>query len=270
MKGRSLDPAVLRARLAERFAALFGETEPLHEPAQAQRRAEFAARMAAECQMEDNHEAVAAGTERVARLAAWLDGNPSADGGESEEWCTPEALEDALSSLSFIERVVEHSSRVPAERVDAVLETWRRTRGGAGRGAEVLPLRQLQSKSAIGLTAPMADSFLLLAAADGTREPAIVCRSQSGLWTLEVFVETSEHGGHSGAGYLLLSVHPDHRMTYEGRNARVFVGTGDAERVLVDAPVRGGEVYAPIALAGLDLWTRDAVNVVFTACPNGS
>jgi hypothetical protein len=268
MKGKSLEPAGLRARLAERFAALFGETERPHEPAEAQRNAEFAARMAADCPLEDSGPPsgwALADTERLARLAVWLDGKPGAQGNQFEAAAAPAALEEALSSLSFIEDVVEHPSYAPADRVDAVIATWLRTQGGTAVGAERAPSRRHQRKRASGPLAPMADSFLLLAAADGTRESAIFCQSQSGLWTLEVFVETSEHGGQPSEGYLLLSVHPDHRMTYEGRTARVFVVLDGAEQVLVDARVRGGEVYARISLSGLDLWTRDAINVVFSA-----
>ncbi len=273
MKSKSNEPSGLRAKLAERFEALFGANEGLAGPVDAQRSAVFAARMAAGFELEDGRAQsgpVPAGIERVARLAAWLDCKPGAQGNESEAVSTPEALQEALASLSFIERVVAHPSPAPDDRVKAAIAIWRRSRDGAAPKAEVLPLQPHQRKPGAAVPAPMEDSFLLLAAADGAREPAVVCRSQSGLWTLEVFVENPEHGGQSGEGYLLLSVHPDHRMTYEGRNARVFVVIDNTERVLVNAPVRGGEVYAPIALAGLDLWTRDAVNVVFSACPGGS
>jgi hypothetical protein len=268
MNGRFLDLTALRARLAELFAALFDDTEQLHEPADALRHAEFAARMAADWPLEDRGSlspSALAGTERLARLAAWLDGEPGAPGNEFDEAAMPAAFEEALSSLVFIEDVVEHPSRAPTDRIDAVLSTWLRTQGGTALATEMAPSRRHRRKPAVGVTAPMADSFLLLAAADGQYESAIVCQSQSGLWTLEVFVETSEHGGPPGDGYLLLSVHPDHRVPYEGRTARVFVVLDDAEQVLVDARVRGGEVYARISLSGLDLWKRDAVNVIFSA-----
>lgn len=100
--------------------------------------------------------------------------------------------------------------------------------------------------------------FLPLAAASGEAN-AVLCRSQSGLWTLEVFAETAV----AENGHLLLSVHPDHRATYEGRMARIFVRSGESERVLAEATVRDGEIYAPVSLAGLDLRRRDAVSVTF-------
>ncbi len=268
MKGKSLEPAGLRARLAERFAALFGETERPHEPPEVQRNAEFAARMAADCPLEDSGPpsgSALTGTEWLARLAVWLDGKPEAQGNEYDVAATPATLKDALSSRSFIEDVVEHPSRAPAERVDAVIATWLRSEGGTAVGAGMAPSRRHHRKLASGRLAPMADSFLLLAAADGAREPAISCQSQSGLWTLEVFVETSAPGGQPSEGYLLLSVHPDHRMSYEGRTARVFVVLDGAEQVLVDALVRGGAGYARISLSGLELWTRDAIKVGFSA-----
>ena len=273
MKSKSHEPDDLNAKLTERFEALFGANEGPSGPADAHRSTEFAARMAAEFGLEDGWAQsgpVLAGIERAVRLAAWLDCKPCAQGKESDEVAAPEALQEALASLSFIERVVAHPSPAPGDRVEAALAIWHRSRDEAAPKAEVLPWRPHQRNAGAAVSAPLEDSFLLLAAADAAREPAVVCRSQSGLWTLEVFVENPEHGGPSGEGYLLLSVHPDHRMTYEGRNARVFVMIDNTERVLVHAPVRGGEVYAPIVLAGLDLWTRDAVNVVFSACPNGS
>ena len=271
MTGKSLEPAGLRARLAERFASLFDETERPHESADAQRSAEFAARMAADCPLDDSGPpsgSTLAGSERLARLAAWLDGKPGAQDNEFEEAAAPAALEETLSSLPFIEDVVAHPSCAPAERAEALIAAWLKTQGGTALRAEIAPLRRHQRNPGSGVPAPISDSFLLLAAADGTRESTIVCQSQSGLWTLEVFVDTSEYGGQPGEGYLLLSVHPDHRMTYEGRTARVFVVLDGAEQVLVDALVRGGEVYARISLCGLDLWRRDAVNVVFSARPD--
>lgn len=108
-----------------------------------------------------------------------------------------------------------------------------------------------------------AERFLLLAAASERDERAILCRSQSGIWTLEIFVATDE----PETGYLLLSVHPDHRETYEGRTARVFTQIGNEERVLADEIVRNGEIYTPVSLAGLDLRTRDAINVTFGSPP---
>ena len=91
----------------------------------------------------------------------------------------------------------------------------------------------------------------------------MLCRSQSGIWTLEIFVAPED----KEKGYLLLSVHPDHRDTYEGRTARMFTQIGNDERVLAEESVRDGEIYAPISLSGLDLHARDAVNVMFGPSP---
>jgi len=107
------------------------------------------------------------------------------------------------------------------------------------------------------------ERFLLLAAASETGSKAVLCRSQSGIWTLEIFVAPDD----KEKGYLLLSVHPDHRDTYEGRSAKVFIQIGDDERVLAEESVREGEIYAPVSLAGLDLQRRDAVSVMFGPPP---
>jgi hypothetical protein len=108
-----------------------------------------------------------------------------------------------------------------------------------------------------------AEVFRLRAAAGKTPDNALLCRSESGVWTLEVFVEQSglESGGDLAS--ILLSVDADYRATYEGRRAKVFVTVGEGERVLVEADVRDGELYADVSLAGLDLHERDAISVVF-------
>jgi len=117
--------------------------------------------------------------------------------------------------------------------------------------------------------APPAELFALRAAASPEEHQALVCTSRSGLWTLEIFVGQSPEDQAAGRGQLLLGVHPDHRPTYEGRTARIFIASdkgGDedeGERVLAEAVVRNGELYADIMLTGLDLHRRDAVNVVF-------
>ncbi len=214
-----------------------------------------------------------AGTDdRIARLAAYLDGGL----GESERAqvaaalvASPAALQDAIASLAHLDEVDRRDASAPPDLVDAVLATWQ---GERAAPANVIPLRaesraesrgEAEPTAGGGETAPAFDSFQLLAAASGSDHHAVLCRSQSGLWTLEIFVGTSEPDRAAEQGYVLLTVHPDHRATYEGRTARVFVKVGNDERVLAEQTVRDGEIYAPVALAGLDLWTRDAVNVVF-------
>jgi hypothetical protein len=43
----------------------------------------------------------------------------------------------------------------------------------------------------------------------------------------------------------------------------VFVKLGEDERVLAEEIVRKGEIYTAISLLGLDLHSRDAINVTF-------
>ncbi len=264
----SQDPTGMSAALADRFAALLGENERLNEPAVADR-IEFAARLAMEWPVIPGPTSPPMpDAEQVMRIAAWVDGALGARGSGAAGGCASQALQEALASLEFIERVTARSGRAPAEWVEAAIATWRPLQRSVDPGTKVISLRRDRPESAAAETSPLIDTFLLLAAADGARDSAIVCRSESGLWTLEVFIEDSGEGEQSERGYLLLSVHPDHRKTYEGRNARIYVVIDGAERILVDAPVRAGEVYAPIALAGLDLWCRDAINVVFTSVQN--
>jgi hypothetical protein len=111
--------------------------------------------------------------------------------------------------------------------------------------------------------------FQLLAAASDADEASIICRSQSGIWTLEVFTGQSQEDRAGARGVLLLSVHPEHQAGYEGRVARVFIVDAGAERVLAEGAVTEGELYADITLTGLDLRRRDAVNVVFGPAPGG-
>ncbi|HLQ90880.1 MAG TPA: hypothetical protein VK148_12675 [Xanthobacteraceae bacterium] len=110
----------------------------------------------------------------------------------------------------------------------------------------------------------LAERFSLLAASSEKNDQSLLCVSQSGLWTLEIFVGKAPEGQPAERGQVLLSVHPDHRATYEGRQARIFVHAQDGERVLAEAIVRDGELFADVSLAGLDLHRRDAVNVVFS------
>jgi hypothetical protein len=127
------------------------------------------------------------------------------------------------------------------------------------------PAHLVDAAIALHESAPPIERFELLAAASQKAHQGLLCTSQSGLWTLEVFVGQSAEDRTADRGQVLLSVHPDHRATYEGRMARIFVLTPEGERVLAEAIVRDGELCADIALAGLDLHLRDAVNVLFGA-----
>jgi hypothetical protein len=118
--------------------------------------------------------------------------------------------------------------------------------------------------TAIALHGQFAERFSLLAASSEKNDQSLLCVSKSGIWTLEIFVGKMPEGQPAEHGQVLLSVHPDHRATYEGRQARIFVHTQDGERVLAEAVVRDGELFADISLIGIDLHRRDAVNVVFS------
>src|SRR5262245_29460862 len=83
----------------------------------------------------------------------------------------------------------------------------------------------------------LAERFSLMAAASEKSDQSLLCISQSGLWTLEIFVSRAPEAQPAARGQLLLSVHPDHRATYEGRSGRIFVDTAEGERVLAEAVV---------------------------------
>lgn len=257
--------------LTSLFEAMLGDDARTNQRLAPDHIIEFMAELAARGQAAEANVVTEAGPDdRTAMRAAFLDGG--LDGSARRRFETmlaasPADLQEAIASLSFLDDVEGHRATAPADLVDAAIARWEQDRTTAPPPAAILPFRRgarNPAAAAAGNSAPDFNSFQLLAAAGGTDHPAILCRSQSGLWTLEVFVETSERDQNAGLGYLLLSVHPDHRATYEGRSARVFVMIGNEERVLAEAPVRDGEIYATISLAGLDLWTRDAVNVVFS------
>ena len=221
--------------------------------------AEFAAQLAT---VEPGTLSVIGGPgERIARLAAYVDG-----GLEDKEWRqiaslpldAPAELQDVIASLAYLDTVATHMSATPADLLETAITAGRSRSESVARSANIVPLQRPSARKV-----PLTDSFEFLAAASDTDHRAISCRSQSGLWTLEVFVRKSGQSREAERGSLLLTVHPEHRETYEGRTARVFVTIGNEERVLAEEPVRNGEVYAAISLVGLDLWTRDVINVIF-------
>lgn len=256
--------------LTARFAALFDESDRPNEGVTSRLVLQFAAELAARRQADDAPGPRAPATaENPARLAAYLDGALDDDARRQFEALlasSPADLQEAIASLAYLDDVDGLHASAPADLVGAAIAAWRKDRTMTAPSADIIPFRGGGGPAATetNTSAPIFDSFELLAAAGGVDHPAVLCRSQSGLWTLEVFVGTSDRDQEAGQGHLLLTVHPDHRTTYEGRNARVFVMIGNEERVLAEAPVRDGEVYAAISLSGLDLWTRDAINVVFS------
>jgi hypothetical protein len=144
------------------------------------------------------------------------------------------------------------------------LETLRRTLQTV-RDEREPPAHLVASAIALQGKKTPAERFFLLAAASEKSDQGLLCVSQSGLWTLEIFVGKAAPGQPTEHAQVLLSVHPDHRATYEGRRARIFVHADEGERVLAEAIVRDGELFADVSLAGLDLHQRDAVNVVFSS-----
>jgi len=158
------------------------------------------------------------------------------------------AFEERMATLALCDAVEAGTERAPADLIDAEVQRWT---GGAASSVVAFGARARSGS--------LSETFMLLAAASESGNKAVLCRSQSGIWTLEVFVSPDD----ANKGYLLLSVHPDHRATYEGRTGRVFVKLGEDERVLAEEVVRKGEIYTAVSLAGLDLHARDAINVTF-------
>jgi len=165
------------------------------------------------------------------------------------------AFEERVATIALCDAVETGSERVPADLMDMEIRRW--TEGVPA--SSVVPF-DARARSSV---APPAESFMLLAAASETGNKAVLCRSQSGIWTLEVFSGQSPDDREAGRGVLLLSVHPEHQASYERRTGRVFVKLGENERVLAEEVVRKGEIYTAISLAGLDLHARDAINVTF-------
>lgn len=163
-------------------------------------------------------------------------------------------IQEAIGSLAYLDDVEKQQTSAPEDLVAAAIIT------AAMPSADIIPFR-------VRRTPPPAETFELLAAASPTTHQSIFCRSQSGLWTLEVFVDKAGREGRAESGSLLLAVHPDHRETYEGRTARVFVTLAGMERVLAETAIHNGELFATVSLEGLDLWSRDAINVVFGPAP---
>jgi hypothetical protein len=175
------------------------------------------------------------------RLAAYLDGGLTEDAVTQVQHVLGSSRGEFLDALAGIEALENLSlEAAPSGVIAAALD------------------RVPSNVTALRPRVPV-ETFMLLAASSEPDSKAVLCRSQSGIWTLEIFV-TPEN---PEKGYLLLSVHPDHRETYEGRRARVFTETGNEERVLAEELVQNGEVYASVSLANLDLHSRDAINVTF-------
>jgi hypothetical protein len=134
---------------------------------------------------------------------------------------------------------------------------------------EETPLAHLVA-AAIALhdAAPEPVVLPLLAAAGGDGGPCFRLCGPAGHWEIGIYRGISAEDQAAGRGFLLLRVSPEVLATYEGRVARIYVAAPElpeGERVLAEAAIEDGELYADISFAGLDLERRDAINVVFKA-----
>jgi hypothetical protein len=262
------------ANLMSLFEAMLGDADmPIRGPTPRDRVC-FATELAARLPSDERaRRADIHASDPIALLAAHFDGGlPENEQlrGEIALAVSPAGLQDVIASLNLLENLASQRSSAPLDLIDTAIDRFWNDRKGDTRSADIVLFRgkhagaSLSAKSLKGEEPPLAfDSFHLLAAATDEDPRAILCRSRSGLLTLEIFVGKSEQDQAERLGHLLLTVHPDHRAAYEGRIARMFVMIGDEERVLAEDAVRGGEVYLAISLAETDLWGEGAVNVVF-------
>ena len=179
----------------------------------------------------------------------------------------PAEFLEVEAAHAFLDAVATNRLRAPTDILQGVLAGLPQHPSRADNVIAICQRPERTKGPVSGTPRPTSSETFLLLAAAGASDKAILCRSQSGLWTLEVFVGQSARDREAERGYLLLSVHADHRATYEGRIARIFVKNGDEERTLAEETVRDGEVYAEISLKGLELRTRDAVNATFGPPP---
>lgn len=151
--------------------------------------------------------------------------------------------------------LIEHvGATVITDEVRSELQSLARGADESGRSAALRALRQAEFSKVV---------FLLRAAADESASHPLRCVSESGLWTLEVFVGTSVHDRATERGSLLMIVHPENRVPYEGCTASVFVGDAGAKTVLAEGVIVDGELFSEISLAGLNLHHHDKVWVTF-------
>jgi hypothetical protein len=262
------------ANLMSLFEAMLGDADmPVRGPAPLDRVC-FATELAARLPSDERaRRADIDASDPIALLAAHFDGGlPENEQhrGEIALAVSPARLQHAIAGLGFLENLASHRSSAPLDLIDAAIGKFWSDRKGDTRSADIVLFRGKQAGAGLSAgslkweePALAFDSFHLLAAATDEDPRAILCRSRSGLLMLEIFVGKSEQDQAERLGHLLLTVHPDHRVAYEGRMARMFVVIGDEQRVLAEDAVRGGEVYSAISLAETDLWGGDAVNVVF-------
>jgi hypothetical protein len=189
----------------------------------------------------------------IALHAAYVQGALSAGQAEPVVELLARSAAARLETEALIELLEGQGSSAgcaPDEVVSAALDALESARG----------VRLLRPSVPVP---PAPESFLPLAAASSGGQRPLCCRSQSGIWTLEVFIGEVPQNAAEQQAQLLLSVHAEHRTTYEGLVATVYVGSGETARILAEEVVRNGEVYAAFMLRDLDFWSRDAVSVTF-------
>jgi hypothetical protein len=220
-------------------------------------------------------------------LCAWLEGadaspTPGQSIAAAEAWTA--LAEPLLEGLDAATLAVALSETMPVDGRDAILahpfagaqmeaaeDFLTLATAAAPRGLVEAARRLLDPGSNVATlprrtTSAQPQTFRLRAAASARPDQAVLCKSDSGIWMLEVFV--ARHSEEGASASLLLSVDPDYRASYEGLRAKVFVTVEGVERILAEADVRNGELYSGISLEGLDLYARDAISVVFAPAPD--
>ena len=191
----------------------------------------------------------------TAELAAWVEGR--LDPNEAASLLQQsDNLARVEAAADFLERLRADAGAQPDGQLNA-LRHHLKLGSGLG-GANIIPLRR-----PLPIPAPVVETVYLLAAAGQTDDSGVVCRSDSGVWELRSFSGRSLSDQESGRGDLLLTIHPDHAVAYEGRSVRVYVTILGVDRVLAEDTIRDGALFVPISLTGLKLRSRDAINVVF-------
>ncbi len=164
----------------------------------------------------------------------------------------------AEASVAFVEDVRRGGATALDNRVSDRLVSAARSRLNDSVGEIIAFQRRPHAP-------PAPESFRLLAASSGPPDQAIVCRSESGLWTLRTFPGISAADRAAGRCSLLVTVNQEQAAVYEGLMLRAFVMIGGQERVIIEDVVKDGAVFAEISATGLDLRNRDPISVVFNS-----
>ena len=114
---------------------------------------------------------------------------------------SPADLYDAIATIAFLDAVADEHSAAPSDLLDAAIAGSVKSEGGGGTAAVVpVPERQVALSNRSSCWGPPAGR---------ATERTILCRSQSGWWTLEVVVGSPRGDpGPGEASLLFTSVHP--------------------------------------------------------------